>query len=193
MSFVIRPCKLDDFDVITQIYNEAIEFGTASFELELVEKQEMIARHDGLIAQHYPYMVLESTGASGRQVEGYAYVGPYRARPAYRWMVENSIYLAKPARGKGYGKTLLKELISCCEKAGFRQMVAVIGDTGNQASINLHAACGFEMVGTLKHTGWKHEKWIDTVYMQLALGEGGNSPADLQSVPGRMTRIHKSP
>jgi len=124
-------------------------------------------------------------------VQGYAYAGPYRARPAYRWAVENSVYLDAAARGKGYGKALLVELISVCEKLGFRQMIAVIGDSGNIASVGVHRACGFKMVGTLKNMGWKHEQWLDTVLMQLAIG--GEGPADLDSLPGQMGDIRKTP
>ncbi|WP_075997502.1 GNAT family N-acetyltransferase [Salaquimonas pukyongi] len=188
MSFLIRPAEEKDFDAVTAIYGEAVAHGTASFELTVPGRDDLIARHDALVCQGYPYLVLEADGA----VQGYAYAGPYRARPAYRFVVENSIYLDARARGKGYGKTLLMELVSICEKAGFRQMIAVIGDSANSGSVAVHAACGFRMVGTLKDVGWKHGQWLDTVLMQLPLGAGGAMPPDAESLPGRMETITKT-
>ena len=187
MPFTIRPAKPDDFLTITQIYGEAVAHGTASFELTVPDLQEMQRRHKALVDQRYPYLVLEDEAG----VRGYAYAGPYRARPAYRWVVENSVYLDASARGKGYGKALLVELISICEKLGFRQMIAVIGDSANAPSIAVHQSCGFRMIGTLKDMGWKHGRWLDTVYMQLAMG--GEGPADLDSIPGQMFEITKTP
>jgi phosphinothricin acetyltransferase len=189
MPFTLRPAKDHDFDAITAIYAEAVAHGTASFELTLPDRHEMVSRHDALVAQSYPYLVLEDDDG----VKGYAYAGPYRARPAYRFVVENSVYLDPALRGRGYGKALLVELIHACEALGFRQMIAVIGDSDNRASVALHRACGFEMTGTLKDMGWKHGRWLDTVLMQLPLGKGGDAPADLESVPGRMTAISKTP
>lgn len=187
MPFTIRPAKSEDFEVITAIYGEAVAHGTASFELDVPDRQEMLRRHSALVGQGYPYIVLED----GNGVQGYAYVGPYRARPAYRWVVENSVYLSASARGKGYGKALLIELINACEKLGFRQMIAVIGDSTNTSSIAVHKTCGFRMIGTLTNMGWKHGRWLDTVYMQLAMG--GDGPADMDSLPGKMFEITKTP
>jgi len=189
MSFTLRPAKDRDFDAITAIYADAVANGTASFELTVPDRAEMISRQQALVSQSYPYLVLED--AAG--VQGYAYAGPYRARPAYRFAVENSVYLAANARGKGYGRALLVELINTASALGFRQMIAVIGDGGNRASVALHERCGFSMVGTLKNMGWKHETWLDTVLMQLPLGKGADAPADLESVPGKMTAISKTP
>ena len=188
MSFLIRPAEERDFDVIAAIYGEAVAQGTASFELTVPDRTDLVSRHQALVSQGYPYLVLEEAG----QVQGYAYAGPYRARPAYRFVVENSIYLDGGARGKGYGRALLMELVSICEKAGFRQMVAVIGDSDNTGSVAVHKACGYRMVGTLKDMGWKHGKWLDTVLMQLPLGEGGSEPPDAESLPGRMETITKT-
>jgi phosphinothricin acetyltransferase len=185
MTFTIRPAEFRDFDAITGIYAEAVEFGTASFELSVPDKKEMLSRHKALVSQGYPYFVIEDESG----VQGYAYVGPYRARPAYRWVVENSIYLDANSRGKGYGKSLLQELISACTKLGFRQMIGVIGDSANTGSVAVHRSCGFAMVGTLKNMGWKHGKWLDTVLMQLSMGEG---PADMDCLPGRMGDIKKT-
>lgn len=187
MSFIIRPARPEDFDAITPIYAEAVEHGTASFELTVPDLQEMQRRHKALVDQGYPYLVLEDENG----VQGYAYAGPYRARPAYRWVVENSVYLDGSARGKGHGKALLVELINACEKLGFRQMIAVIGDSTNASSIAVHKSCGFVMTGTLTNMGWKHGKWLDTVLMQLALG--GEGPADMDSLPGKMFEITKTP
>jgi len=187
MPFTIRPATPQDLDVITAIYGDAVAHGTASFELSVPGENEMLQRREALVSQGYPYLVLEDENG----VQGYAYAGPYRARPAYRWVVENSVYLNASARGKGYGKALLIALIEACEALGFRQMIAVIGDSDNASSIAVHSACGFEMIGTLKNMGWKHERWLDTVYMQLSMG--GEGPADLDSVPGRMNEIEKTP
>lgn len=179
MNYTIRDVKPCDFEIITKIYHDAVAHGTASFELVPLSLDEMCERINALLVKGFPYLVMEEEG----KVLGYAYAGSYRARPAYRWAVENSIYLDKLARGKGYGKILLNALIDECRTKGFRQMVAVIGDSANVGSVAVHKSCGFEMVGTLKNVGWKHEQWLDTVYMQLALGEG---PADLDSLPGRL-------
>ncbi len=189
MSFTIRPAVESDFDAIAAIYAEAVEHGTASFELTVPDRAEMISRHKALVSQNYPYLVLEDE----RGVRGYSYAGPYRARPAYRFVVENSVYLDSEARGRGYGRALLVELISACQALGFRQMIAVIGDSANLASVRVHASCGFTMTGTLKDMGWKHGRWLDTVLMQLPLGRGGDAPADAESIPGRMNAIFKTP
>ncbi len=189
MSFLIRPAAPADFDAITAIYADAVTHGTASFELTVPDRAEMVSRHNALVGQSYPYLILEDEAG----ILGYAYAGPYRARPAYRFVVENSVYLAEGVRGKGYGRALLAELISACEALGFRQMVAVIGDSANHASVAVHKSCGFRMIGTLQTMGWKHETWLDTVYMQLPLGKGGSTPPDLESVPGRMRSISKTP
>lgn len=186
MPFTIRPAESRDINAIAAIYAEAVAHGTASFELCVPDADEIAGRHASLVSQGYPYLVLEDDAG----LQGYAYAGPYRARPAYRWVVENSVYLDGPARGKGYGKALLVELICLCEKQGFRQMIAVIGDSANHASVAMHKSCGFKMVGTLKNMGWKHEQWLDTVYMQLAMG--GEGPADLNSIPGQMDQITKT-
>jgi len=186
MSYTIRPAEARDFDRITDIYADAVAHGTASFELTVPGRAELVARHEVLVSQGYPYFVIEDEGG----VQGYAYVGPYRARPAYRWVVENSIYLHADARGRGYGKVLLKELISASTKLGFRQMIGVIGDSANTGSVGVHRSCGFEMVGTFRNVGWKHGKWLDTVLMQLSLA--GDGPAEMDSVPGRMNDITKT-
>lgn len=178
----IRSVQIGDIETITEIYREQVLHGTASFELTPVGFDEMKARVGALTSKGFPYLVLEIEGA----VIGYAYAGPYRTRPAYRWAVENSIYVHEGARGKGYGKHLLNALIKECADKGFRQMIAVIGDSANKGSIGVHKSCGFEMVGTFKSVGWKHEQWLDTVLMQLKLGEGDTAPATQDSFVGKL-------
>jgi phosphinothricin acetyltransferase len=164
----IRGTGRNDIPAITRIYAEAVIHGTASFELEPPDEAEMLGRFETLLAGRYPYVIAEIAGA----VAGYAYAGPYRARPAYKWCVEDSIYIAPEFQRRGIGKRLLARLIEESAQRGYRQMIAVIGDSAQTASIALHAATGFAMVGTLRSVGFKHGKWLDTPLMQLALGDG---------------------
>jgi L-amino acid N-acyltransferase YncA len=168
----IRNASASDIAAITRIYQVAVAHGTASFELEPPNEAEMTRRQAALLTDGYPYLVAEIGGT----VSGYAYAGPYRARPAYRWCVENSVYVAPEFHRRGIGKLLLLRLIAEAEGRGFRQMVAVIGDSAQTASIALHRATGFEMVGTLRSVGFKHGKWLDTPLMQRALGDGDTTP-----------------
>ncbi len=171
--FTLRPVDPSDLPAITAIYAEAVQTGTASFELTPPDLEEMRRRHAALVTGGHPYLVAASPKGA---VLGYAYAGPYRPRPAYRWTVEDSIYLAAAARGLGLGRALLGALIEAATAAGFRQMVAVIGDSGNQASIALHRAAGFHPVGTFAAVGWKHGRWLDSVLMQRPLGNGAETP-----------------
>jgi phosphinothricin acetyltransferase len=157
---------------ITAIYAHAVRHGRASFELEPPDKAEMERRRDALVGAGYPYLVAEVSGT----VVGYAYAGAYRSRPAYGSTVESSVYVAAAHHGRGLGRLLLARLIEEAERRGFRQMVAVIGDSANLASIRLHESLGFAHVGTLRSVGWKHERWLDTVLMQRALGIGDSAP-----------------
>ncbi|NJO54873.1 MAG: N-acetyltransferase [Bacteroidales bacterium] len=175
-TFTIRPAADDDFPAITAIYDRAVRTGTASFELDPPDEAEMRRRFGAVITFGGPYVVAAGEGG----VLGYAYAGAYRTRPAYRFTVEDSIYLDVRARGRGIGRALLGRLIAECTERGFRQMVAVIGDQDNAASIGLHAAMGFRMVGSLVSTGWKHGRWLDSVLMQRPLGAGDDAPP-----PGR--------
>lgn len=168
---VPRPCHAVDIAAIQAIYAEEVRIGTASFELEPPTVEEMQARWQAITAAGYPYLVAEREG----KVLGYAYAGAYRARPAYRATVENSVYIRPDCRGTGVGRALLAALIERSGEAGFRQMVAVIGDSANQGSIGLHRSLGFEMIGTLRAVGWKHGRWLDTVLMQRPLGPGDSS------------------
>lgn len=168
----IRPVRPADLVAITAIYADAVLHGTASFELDPPGLDEMRRRHDALAAGGHPYLVAESNAG----ILGYAYAGPYRPRLAYRATVEDSIYLSPDARGRGIGRRLLAELIEAATQAGFRQMVGVIGDSDHQASIRLHAALGFRLVGVFEKVGWKHGRWLDSVLMQRKLGPGGDEP-----------------
>ncbi len=170
-DIVIRPAVAADLPVITEIYAEEVAVGTASFEVVPPDEAEMTARFLRLTGDRFPYVVAER----GEKVLGYGYVGPYRPRPAYRHTVEDSIYLAVEARSQGIGGALLRRLIDETIVLGFRQMVAVIGDSANDASVRLHKAAGFELIGTLRDVGFKHGRWLDTVIMQLALGPGATT------------------
>ncbi|HEY6994002.1 MAG TPA: GNAT family N-acetyltransferase [Xanthobacteraceae bacterium] len=167
----IRPAQPRDLAVITAIYDHAVRYGTASFELDPPDQREMARRYESLCAGGYPYLVAELDG----EVMGYAYAGPYRARPAYRWSVEDSIYIAPQSQRRGIGRALLEQLISGAEAGGFRQMIAVIGDTANTASIELHRRAGFRLVGTFENVGFKFGRWLDSVLMQRPLGRGAQT------------------
>jgi L-amino acid N-acyltransferase YncA len=173
-DFIIRPCEAGDIAAITAIYRHAVATGTASFEIEPPDETEMARRFAALVAGGHPYLVAECAGT----IAGYAYAGQYRPRPAYRGTVENSVYIAADQHRRGIGRALLAALIAVATQAGFRQMIAVIGDSANEASIGLHASLGFAPVGTLRAVGWKHGRWLDTVLMQLALGAGDTAPRD---------------
>jgi phosphinothricin acetyltransferase len=168
-SLVIRPAKLADIPGITAIYAHAVTYGTASFEIEPPDEQDMADRFRTLIDGGFPYLVAESRSA----VRGFAYAGPYRARIAYRYTLENSVYVAPDCHRQGIGRALVDGLVSQAGARGFRQMIAVIGDSAQAASIALHRAAGFEMVGTFANVGFKFGRWLDTVLMQRPLGDGG--------------------
>ena len=167
----VRPAEPRDIAAITRIYDHAVRHGTASFELEPPDEKEMTRRYESLVAGAYPYLVAELGGV----VEGYAYAGPHRARPAYYWTVEDSIYIAPQSHRRGIGRLLLDRLIAESEAGGFRQMIAVIGDSANAGSIELHRAAGFRMVGTFDNVGFKFGRWLDSVLMQRPLGQGAQT------------------
>ncbi|KIZ45139.1 MULTISPECIES: GNAT family N-acetyltransferase [Rhodopseudomonas] len=170
----IRPAVAADLAAITAIYEQAVRFGTATFELTPPDLAEMTRRFEALRDGGFPYLVAVRQGS----IAGYAYAGPHRPRPAYRFTVENSIYLDPAAHRRGFGTRLLRELMTQCEARGHRQMIAVIGDSDNAGSIGLHARLGFEMIGTNPNVGFKFGRWLDTVMMQRALGEGGATLPD---------------
>ena len=172
MSVTIRPAAPGDISAITRIYAHAVLHGTATFEIEPPNEAEMARRMAALLAKRYPYLVAETAGA----VAGYAYAGPYRDRPAYNWCVEDSIYIAPEYHRLGIGRLLLDRLIAEAKARGFRQMLGVVGDNTNAASIGVHAAAGFRLIGTFQSVGFKHGRWLDTVLMQLTLGDGDATP-----------------
>jgi L-amino acid N-acyltransferase YncA len=164
----IRPTQQSDLPAITAVYEQAVLTGTATFELEPPDLAEMTRRFRSLSDGGFPYFTALLDG----RVAGYAYAGAYRPRPAYRFTVENSVYLDPISHRRGIGLRLMQELIPACEARGFRQMIAVIGDSANAASVGLHTRCGFQMIGTHPNVGLKFGRWLDTVMMQLPLGEG---------------------
>jgi L-amino acid N-acyltransferase YncA len=168
----IRPATPTDIPALARIYAQAVRHGTASFELEPPDEAEMARRQRALLDGGYPYLVAEIDGV----VAGYAYAGPYRSRPAYRFSIENSIYIAPQMHRRGIGRVLLDRLIAECEARGYRLMIAVIGDSGQQPSIELHRAAGFTLVGALEGVGYKFDRWLDTVLMQRPLGKGRSAP-----------------
>lgn len=176
---LIRDASEADLPAVAAIYAHHVLTGVASFEETPPSVAELTARRAAVLALGAPYLVAELDGA----VVGFAYAGSYRARPAYRHTLEDSVYVAPDALGRGLGRALLDELIVRCEATGrFRQMVAVIGDNANAGSVALHAACGFEMIGTFRAVGFKFGRWVDSVMMQRALGDGD---ASLPGAPDR--------
>ena len=172
MSVVIRPANSADIPAITRIYAPAVTHGSSSFELEPPDEIEMARRMRAVLDGGYPYLAAESRG----HFAGYAYASVYRTRPAYRFAVENSVYIAPDMQRRGIGRVLMEALIEECTRRGFRQMLAVIGDSPNQpASVGLHEACGFRRVGQLPDIGYKHGRWVDTLLMQRALGDGATT------------------
>ncbi|MEX3011738.1 N-acetyltransferase family protein [Hoeflea sp. TYP-13] len=182
MTYVMRDANPSDLEAITGIYRESVENGISSYELTPPDLVEMKRRFASLTSRNYPYIVAEDENG---QLLGYAYAGPYRERPAYRWTVEDSIYIDKDARGRGIGKALLIRLIERCEALGFRQMIAIIGGP-EEGSVALHRALGFDEIGTMHATGYKFGRWLDTVVMQLSLGEGSQTDPDPETYPGTL-------
>jgi L-amino acid N-acyltransferase YncA len=174
-SLLIRPSTPADLPAITAIYGWNVQNGTGTFELEAPDLADMTRRRDDVLSKGLPWLVAEREG----QVVGYAYANHFRPRKAYRFCLEDSIYLTDAARGQGVGRLLLAELLSQCEARGARQMLAVIGDSNNLGSIGVHKALGFEQTGLIKAAGWKFDRWLDVVMMQRALGVGDSAaPAD---------------
>jgi L-amino acid N-acyltransferase YncA len=174
-SLEIRPTVAADLPSITAIYEQAVLQGTATFELIPPDLAEMTRRFTVLMDGGFPYFV----AALDDRVVGYAYAGAYRPRPAYRFTVENSVYLEPDIHRRGIGLQLLRRLITESEARGYRQMIAVIGDSANAGSIGVHSKCGFGMIGTHPNVGFKFGRWLDTVMMQRALGAGADTlPAD---------------
>jgi phosphinothricin acetyltransferase len=173
LSFSLRPATEADMASVQRIYGEHVTHGLASFEESPPSFDDMLARFRHLRSQSFPYIVAERKSV----VVGYAYAGPYRTRSAYRFTIENSVYVDRQAAGEGIGRALLSQLICECEKGPWRQMIAIIGNSGNEASITLHKSLGFRLVGTLREVGFKHDQWVDTVLMQRALKPARAAPS----------------
>jgi phosphinothricin acetyltransferase len=173
-SIVLRDAEPRDAARIAAIYAHHVLTGLASFEVEPPDEAEIVRRLADVRARGLPYLVAEADG----RVVGYAYASPYRARPAYRYTLEDSVYVDRDCAGRGVGRLLLERLVAECAACGCRQLVAVIGDSANRPSIALHEACGFARVGLLPAVGYKFGRWVDSVLMQRALGPGdGTLPA----------------
>ena len=166
----VRAAVADDLAAIAAIYTHHVDTGLGTFELAAPDGAEMRRRWQDVVERGLPYLVAV---LPERAVAGYAYASPYRARPGYRYTLEDSVYVDPDCTGQGAGRALLVALIAACAPLGYRQMVAVIGGSDNAASIGLHAALGFERVGCLTAVGRKFDRWVDTVLMQRALGSGG--------------------
>jgi phosphinothricin acetyltransferase len=177
----IRAAEAPDLTYVTEIYEHAVRYGTATFELIPPDLAEMTRRFGALTDGGFPYFVASLEG----RVIGYAYAGPYRPRPAYRFTVENSVYLQPAIHRRGIGLQLLQRLITECEARGYRQMIAVIGDSANAGSIGVHTRCGFQMIGTHPNVGFKFGRWLDTVMMQRALGVGAATLPEDGSTPAQ--------
>ena len=175
-AVTIRPATPADIPAITRIYAQSVLTGTASFELDPPSEDEMTRRMRALLDGGFPYF----SGELGGVLVGYAYAGPYRARPAYRFTVEDSVYIDPAAQRRGVGRALLARLIDEATHQGFRQMIAVIGDSTHASSIEVHRALGFRMVGNFENVGFKFDRWLDSVLMQRALGEGATTHPKLK-------------
>ena len=170
-AFQVRPATADDLAAITEIYAYHVLHGLASFEVAPPDVAEMTQRFAAIRGLGLPYLVAESAG----RIAGYAYAAVYRTRPAYRYTVEDSVYVASDCAGQGIGSALMPALLDGCAAAGRRQVIAVIGDSANHASIRLHARFGFERIGTLPAVGFKFGRWVDSVLMQREVGDGQRS------------------
>jgi len=181
----LRAATASDVAAIAAIYRPAVLHGTASFELDPPDEPEMLRRFEAVSGAGYPYFVAELDG----RVVGYAYASAYRTRPAYRFTVEDSVYIGPEAQGKGIGAMLLRALIEASTAKGYRLMVAVIGDSRNFASIALHRSAGFTFCGTIHSVGYKFGRWLDSVIMELPLGEGDRSAPAV--TPGFMPGVQR--
>lgn len=171
---LIRPSAESDLPAITRIYGHHVLHGTGTFETSPPSLEDMTARRADVLAKGLPWLVVEEAG----EVLGYAYGTWFKPRPAYRFSVEDSIYLAPEAAGQGLGRALLAELLVTLERAGCRRVMAVIGDSSNAGSIGVHKALGFDEVGVVRSCGWKFGRWLDIVIMQRAIGEGDRTPPE---------------
>ena len=171
MNLIIRPSRDEDLPATSAIYAASVATETASWEYEAPSTDEFARRRAEVLAKGFPYFAAEVDG----RIVGYSYASANRARIGYRFVVEDSVYVLDEMKGRGIGKKLLMALIDECTRLGYRQMVAVIGDSANLGSIKLHEACGFEHVALFKGIGYKFDRWLDSVQMQRVLGEGANT------------------
>ncbi len=171
-GLLIRPSTASDVGAIAAVYGWNAEHGTGTFELEAPSVAEMARRRDDVLGKGLPWLVAEQRSGVGREVIGFAYANHFRPRAAYRFALEDSVYLARSAQAQGIGRLLLAELLAHCEALGARQMFAVIGDSENIASIGVHRALGFTEVGVMRSAGWKFGRWLDVAILQRALGLG---------------------
>jgi phosphinothricin acetyltransferase len=188
-SVSTRPATDADMEAVAAIYAHHVLHGRASFETDPPGVAEMRRRRAEVVGKGLPYFVAVQpvagpacdsggdTGPAG-EILGYAYAGAYRPRAAYANTVENSVYLRPDAVGRGIGRRLLAALVAACEQCGLRQMIAVVGDSANEASIRLHERLGFRRVGVLRDVGYKHGEWLDSVLLQRSLGTGSGAPPD---------------
>lgn len=180
----LRDARISDMAEIQSIYAEEVLHGVSSWEEIPPEVEEMCNRFESLVAAGFPYRVAETRNV----VAGYCYASTYRPRIGYRFTVESTIYVHRRFRGLGVGRLLIDDLVTICEAHGFRQMIAVIGDSDNRASIDFHARMGFEHAGLIRSIGYKYDRWMDSVIMQKQLGDGDHSQPDQLA-----NRISKKP
>ena len=172
MTLRIDDSLEQDLPAITGIYAHHVRHGTGTFEIEPPSLSEMTERRRDVLAKGLPYLVARQDG----KVQGFAYCNWFKPRPAYRFSAEDSIYMAPEAQGQGMGRALLAELALRAQAAGLRKLIAVIGDSGNAGSLGVHRAVGFTEVGVLRSCGWKFDRWLDIVLMEMTLGPGDNTP-----------------
>lgn len=173
-EFIVRDTSAEDMPAIQAIYAKQVLQGLATFEEEPPTAEDLLSRRDVILRAGLPYLCAERDG----RVIGYSYAAAHRPRPAYRYTVEDSVYVDEDMHGLGAGRALLEAVVAQCEIGPWRQMIAVIGDTGNAGSIALHKRLGFRHVGTLNAVGFKLGRWVDTVIMQRPLGPGGSAEPD---------------
>jgi phosphinothricin acetyltransferase len=171
-ELLVRPARAADMAAVQAIYGHHVRHGLASFEDDAPTIEEIIRRWQDVVAKQLPYVVAEAAG----EVLGYAYAGPYRSRPGYRYTLENSVYVREGVQQRGVGQAVMRVVLAECEARGYRQMIAVIGDSANEGSIRLHERLGFQRVGLLTAVGYKFGRWVDSVLMQRALGQGMSAP-----------------
>ena len=172
MPLIVRDATPADVPAIAALYADEVREHVNTYEYDVPDDAEMAQRLRSVMDAGYPYLVAELDG----RFAGYAYASSYRARIGYRKTVENSVYVVPGLKGRGIGAALMQALIDACEARGYRQMIAVIGEPTNTASIRLHEKFGFTLVGIFRGIAWKHGRWLDTVQMQRSLGVGTTAP-----------------